>query len=188
MDEYQLIISFINGDEKGFKMIFESYHRQLIYLAQGIIPYSTEIEDIVQEAFLKLWDRRENFAHLDAIKSFLYICVKNTCLNHLKHDKVSDKYRSRLDKFSDEQNVMLKMIEAEVLQDIHMAIKKLPLGCQKVVYYGYFKEMTNNEVANKLNVSVNTVKTQKMRALKGLKLILKDLPLGFVLFFIVDSI
>ncbi|WP_051292952.1 RNA polymerase sigma-70 factor [Olivibacter sitiensis] len=184
MNEELLIADFAKGNEVAFKTIFDMFHRRLIYFAGGIVPDSPEIEDIVQEAFEKLWNRRRHFHHLNAILSFLYLCVKNNCLNRLKHAKVKDKYQFRQAEQVDSHNAILWMIEAEVLEHMHQAIKKLPEGCQQVIYYGYFKGMNNKEIADKLCVSINTVKTQKTRALKSLRLLLKGIAvMGFVQLF-----
>jgi len=181
IDNDQLVREFQNGSELAFKAIFDLFNKRLLYLATEIVRDAAAAEDIVQEAFLKLWDRGANFADLTAIKAFLYLSVKNACRNLYKHEKVVDKYISRQDDSIDEHTIMAKIIEAEVLDSLSNAIEKLPAGCRDVVYLGYFEGLSNQEVAKQLNISINTVKTQKMRALRSLRVLLKDLSPGLVI-------
>ncbi len=180
MDNDQLVQEFQNGSELAFKTIFDLFNKRLLYLAMEIVHDIAVAEDIVQEAFLKLWDRREKSGDVTAIKAFLYLCVKNACRNQYKRGKVVEKYLARQDEAIDEQIIVAKIIEAEVLDSLNNAIKKLPAGCRDVVYLGYFEGMSNQEVAKQLNISINTVKTQKLRALRNLRMLLKDLSPGMV--------
>jgi len=85
IDNDQLVREFQNGSELAFKAIFDLFNKRLLYLATEIVRDAAAAEDIVQEAFLKLWDRGANFADLTAIKAFLYLSVKNACRNLYKH-------------------------------------------------------------------------------------------------------
>lgn len=180
MDNNQLVREFQNGAELAFKAVFDLFNKRLLYLATEIVCDASAAEDIVQEAFLKLWDRSANFSDLTAIKAFLYLSVKNACRNQYKHGKVIHKYLARQNEPIDEQTIIAKIIEAEVLDSLSNAIEKLPAGCREVVYLGYFEGLSNQEVAKQLNISINTVKTQKMRALRSLRISLKDLSPGLV--------
>lgn len=136
-----------------------------------------DAEDVVQEAFAKLWQRREHFADLNSIKAFLYITVKNSCRNIHKHDKVVRKYES-LQEEGWESDPMIRMIESEALEDVFRALEKLPKGCRNVLQLSYFEGMKHKDIAHHLQVSVNTVKTQKTRGLQLLKRLLKGSPLA----------
>lgn len=181
VDQHRLVLQVRNGDEQAFKTVFDLFNKRLLYLATEIVSDTAIAEDIVQDAFVKLWCRRENFTDLLSIKAFLYLCVKNSCRNVYKHAKVVDKYISRQGNPVEDQLIVAKIIEAEVFNGLHDAIEKLPNGCKNVVYLGYFAEMSNQEVADTLNVSINTVKTQKLRALRSLRVLLKDLSPGLFL-------
>ena len=180
MDDNQLVYQFRIGREVAYKKLFDQFNKRLLYVAEGIVHNRGLAEDIVQEAFWKLWNRRSAFNDLSAIKAFLYLSVKNACRNHYKHEKVVEKYLSRQGEAIEEGAVLAKIIEAEVMESLHHAIEKLPLGCREVVYLRYFEGMSIREVAEQLNISVNTVKTQKMRALQSLRLQLKTLSIGII--------
>jgi RNA polymerase sigma-70 factor (ECF subfamily) len=176
MDEEFYIKGLFEGDEQVFRGIFERYHTRLCYFAAALLTTDQDVEDVVQEAFVKLWQRRRHFQDSNSIKAFLYIAVKNRCLNICKHDQVVRKYGDRLEE-GQENDAMSSLVEAEVLENIHQALQKLPLGCRSVLHLSYFEGMKNKAIAEQLHVSINTVKTQKLRGLRLLRGLLKSAPL-----------
>ena len=80
----------------------------------------------------------------------------------------------------DEISVDHKMVEAEVASQIRQALEQLPDGYRKVIYLGYFEGLSNQQAADHLNVSINTVKTQKVRGLRILRDFIKKLPYAFL--------
>ena len=179
MSDLEILFRFRNGDEDAFKLIFGMFYKRLCFFASGI----SEVEgcnDIVQDAFVKLWERRTKFDRIDSIKSFLYQTVKNTCINIYKHKQVVLRHIESTYDPVEEINIFHSIIEAEVAGEIQKAIQKLAPGYQKVIYLSYFQGMSNQEVADSLEVSINTVKTQKLRALQQLKLLIKR-PFVFIM-------
>jgi RNA polymerase sigma-70 factor (family 1) len=170
MEELHYISRFNSGDERAFQHLFHLFYNPLCFFARSITDTRLEAEDIVQDAFIQLWKHREGFDSLRAVKAFLYLAVKNSSRNLYKHKKVEDRYQMGHKGAQQEDLVMERIIEAEVLGEVHRALQKLPEGCRKVINLSYFKGLSNQEVASYLNVSVNTVKTQKLRALKILRL------------------
>src|SRR5690606_16828632 len=110
----------------AYKALFDRFNKRLLYLAEGMVYDYNVAEDIVQEVFCKLWDRRCHFNDVQSIKAFLYLGVKNACRNHYKHEKVVEKYRARQDEPIEEGLVLSKIIEAEVMESLYHAIEKLP--------------------------------------------------------------
>ena len=179
MEELQCLSRFNKGDEIAFQHLFGLFFDPLCFFARGITETRLEAEDIVQEAFVQLWSRRQGFNSFRAIKAFLYLAVKNSSRNLYKHKKVEQKYQLAQKQAPQENGVMERIIEAEVLSEVYKALQKLPEGCRKVINLSYFKGLSNQEVAAHLNVSINTVKTQKLRALKMLRLSFRHIFFGF---------
>ncbi|MGY0040977.1 RNA polymerase sigma factor [Pedobacter sp. NJ-S-72] len=146
MSDTTLIISFQNGDRNAFKHFYDSFYKHLCLFATGIT--NDEIaEDIVQDSFVKLWERREKFETQDAIKAFffLYLTTKNACINSYKHQQVIHKHQESIPDDIEHINISHRIIEAEVLYEIQTAINQLPEGYRKVIYLGYYKGMSNQE-------------------------------------------
>jgi RNA polymerase sigma-70 factor (family 1) len=181
MEELQCISRFNNGDERAFQHLFKLFYNPLCFFARGITETRLEAEDIVQEAFVQLWSRRQGFNSFRAIKAFLYLAVKNSSRNLYKHKKVEQKYQRAQKEAPQDNAVIERIIEAEVLGEVYKALQKLPEGCRKVINLSYFKGLSNQEVAAHLNVSINTVKTQKLRALKMLRLSFRHIFFGIFL-------
>lgn len=183
MIDLEIIAGLKRGDEKAFKSVFKMFYRRLCFFASGIIE-SEAACDVVQDAFVKLWERKAKFDRLDSIKTFLYQFVKNTCINEYKHKLVAYKYLESTYDPIDEINISHRIIETEVAEEIRRAIQTLAPGYRDVVYLSYFQGMSNQEIAEMLNVSINTVKTQKLRALRLLRQIIKK-PLFLIVLSVV---
>ena len=128
-------------------------------------------EDIVQEAFTGLWEKREEFTEESAAKAWMYTVVRHKALNQIRHQKVIAKSLPQLGgEEVDDQNRLNDLIKAEVLGQIHRAIESLPEGCRNIFKLAYFEGLKNQEIADELDLSINTIKTQKARALQLLRL------------------
>jgi len=173
MREEFYITDLHKGNEESFRAIYKIYRTRLCYFASKLLPDGESPEDVVQEAFVKLWQKHSHFHHPDSVKAFLYITVKNRCLNLSKHGKVVDRYNHLLHEEANEEIIADYLLESEVLDNIYRALEKLPQGCRKVLQLSYFQELKNKEIAERLQVSVNTVKTQKKRGLHLLRGLLK---------------
>lgn len=160
-------------DEKTFHEVFDLLHDRLCFFAYELMGDQTGVEDIVQEAFVKLWQKRSDFDNLRSVKSFLYVVVKNQCFNILKHEKLVKRKGAVLSAERWDEIEQEAVIESEVLENLFRAIKALPEGCRSVLQLGYFRKMKNQEIAEYLEISINTVKTQKKRALQLLRGFLK---------------
>jgi len=180
MPETVSITAFQNGDMGAFNHVFNFFYKRVCFFAAGIVNENFA-EDIVQDAFVKLWERRRSFNDLNSIKAFLYLTTKNSCINSYKHQKVIDKFESAQVEVIEESNVIHQLIEAEVLEEVQQAVEQLPPGYRKVIYLSYFEGLSNQETADYLQVSINTVKTQKVRSLRILREILKHSPTAIAL-------
>ncbi len=170
----QLITEFkVQGEspEVMLKILHTSYYDRLLYFAWTIIYDKETSRDLVQEAFITYWNQKEHIsANPVQIRNFLYVNVKNSCLKHLRHDKVVDRYMDLQDPNpTEEASALNKMIEAETIGEIYAAIESLPERCRKISRMGYLEGLKNHEIAEQLGLSVNTVKTQKKRALQLLR-------------------
>src|SRR6266700_1876162 len=162
-----LIIAFRAGDQKAMSSLFSMFYKPLALFAGRMLKDRLAAEDVVEESFIKLWHRHEDFETLQNIKAFLYITTRNACLNLLKQmnrESLTKKQYAYLtgDK---EEFVLNEMIRAEVLREILEEIEKLPGQCRKIFKLSYLEGMKNQEIADKLSISIHTVKNQKARAI-----------------------
>lgn len=160
---------FRNGDHKAFKALYDDHFDSLFLFGMKYIPMHDVVEDIVQEAFIKVWERREDFFDELSLKSFMYKSIRNTCLNNIQHNKVEEKFINYQKIISDGEAFFSdNVIEEELNLIISNTLKELP-EASRDIYILYLNGLKNNEIAEDLGISVNTVKTQKQRATKFLK-------------------
>lgn len=151
--------------------LFKAYYGRLCYYAFQFIKDRSMAEDVAQDAFVAYWKNRLSIAkHDTAIKDYLYTSVRNSCLNLLRREKVIGRYMdSRSPEDYSEDKLLHTLIEAEVIDALHKAINTLPDACRKVFTLGYLDGLSNSKIAEQLNISIHTVKTQKQRGLKVLR-------------------
>lgn len=171
-----IIVSFRKGSPDALQSLLKLFYSPLCLFAERLLADSAAAEDIVGESFVKLWNKRTDFESLQNLKAFMYITVRNACLNQLKQAKRDSLSKKQLAYLTGEKEefVLNEMIRAEVLKEIMQEINNLPEQCRKVLKMGYFEGMKNQEIAGLLNISVHTVKNQKARAIQLLKIRLRD--------------
>jgi RNA polymerase sigma-70 factor (family 1) len=162
------IAAFKRGETHALNHVFKLYNRPLRYFAEQLTGDRQEAEDIVAETFIKLWKRHPHFETALNIRAFLYITARNACLDFLNYTKKQHERKKELTYLSsdDEQPIIHTMIKAEILGEIYREIEQLPTECKKVFKMSYLEGLRNQEIADQLNLSVHTVKNQKARAIK----------------------
>lgn len=170
--------------DKEYEAIFKAYYSHLCLFANRMLQDFAEAEDIVQEAFVRFWDKRGGLNSNISAKSYLYSSVYNACMNHLKRKKyIAERMEDYRTEESTEDNYLHKRIESEVIEEIFRTIELLPEECKKVFKLSYVEEMEISQVASLLNISETTVKTQRARAKKFLQEKLKNVfPVVLLLF------
>ncbi|MFC2126051.1 RNA polymerase sigma-70 factor [Bacteroidota bacterium] len=157
------------GDKKAFRNVFDLYYNALCAFGYKYIHDQSEVEDIIQEIFISFWENRTNFDHLNAIKAFLYTSVRNKCLNNLKHQLVRQNHEPALIyELESEQFFTNHIIEEEIFNQLYYGISQLPKSAQNIMLLA-LNGLKNREIAAELNISENTVKTQKKIAYSKLK-------------------
>lgn len=150
---------------------FNKYFLQLSVFAFPWVGSEEIAKDIVQDAFIVLMGRQDLLEKEEpVIKSFLYSSVKNLAMNIKRRNIVFDRVRNQFNTDRpDDNDVLDNLINAELIGALHRELDELPEGCQRICRLIYLEGMKYEEVAQELNVSVNTVKTQRMRAINLLK-------------------
>ena len=159
------------GNEQVFGFVFKQYFASLCYFANKYVFDKQEAEDIVEEVFEKLWTSDRNMASPGHLRSYLYMATKRSCIDHLRKNlHAKERQLSFVENTDDLQPEHIhEMIRAEVLREIYIGIKGLPEQCGKIVSMSYIEGYKNDEIAEKLGLSLQTVKNQKSRGISLLK-------------------
>ena len=174
--EETLIQRLINGDQTAFELLFRYYYAGLVIFASRIILDSDEAEEIVQDFFVKLWAGRKEIKKSASLKSYFFTSVKNSALNHLKREKVSVEVREKLRIMIETDRLYQTdlFVESEMQSRIQTALNKLTPRTREVFTLSRFKNFSNAQIAEQLNLSRRTVETHISNALKILREELKD--------------
>jgi RNA polymerase sigma-70 factor (ECF subfamily) len=183
-----IIVEFQKGDSNAYSTFFQLHYRPLCYFATQLINSQPDAEDIVKDAYVKLWQKHQDFATPQNIKAFLYITTRNACLNFIRHMQVRESSRKELIYLEEEKGqelVVNQMIRAELMQEIYTEIEKLPEKRKEVFKLAYLEGMKNDEIATHMNISIHTVKEHKGKALQFLRMRFTDRQI--VLFILLAS-
>lgn len=178
----ELIEKFRNGDSIAFRELYNSNFLRLFNFAKKYIECKEDIEDIVSETFIKLWNLRTNFNTSHSIYAFLFNTVKNASIDYLRKQKVEAKRNNDLQYVlsieADQENDFnstLSAIKEEVMKQVYDEIEALPEQCKKIFKMAYLDGLTGQEIASRLNINHQTVRNQLSR---GLKILRKNISLN----------
>ena len=166
----QWILSFQNGDQQAFRDAYGDCFRPLTGYAWIMLRDRQESEQVVLESFVKLWDRRMAFESWPQIRSFLYTVTRNACLNLLESNNRSQQFIEEAGRYQDhEQSVEDRLVSAEIMLEIYSAIEELPGECKDIFKLNLLDELSYEEIAERKHIAVQTVRSQKAKALKFLR-------------------
>jgi len=182
--QYWQLIS--EGDKKAYEQLFRAYYQILCNYSCSLLKDKDEAEEVVQTIFYNLWNKRESLQINISVKSYLYRAVHNDSLNKLKHKKVRNSYADDYKTYATVSSAGgQQILEAKELnREISEAIESLPEQCRLVFRLSRFEQLKYAEIAAQLDISVKTVENHMGKALKLLRVRLKDfLSLLFTMLF-----
>lgn len=161
-------------DEPMFERVFKAHFAALHAYSQAMLKESEAAEEIVQTVFLKLWEKRQDITINTSLKAYLYKAVYHESLNHLKHQKVRQRYWENRaydmkQELSPENSQEMEGQERELVLRIQQILDTLPEKCRQVFLLSRFEELKYKEIADRLGVSLKTVEAHMGRALKTLR-------------------
>ena len=145
--------------------IFKDYYPRLYYHALTYIDDSEICKDMVSDVFESLWEECGQLRH-DTLKAYLYACVRNRCINYLRHQQIENQYMALMEQ---EPAPMTDREEDERLVKIRQIIDTMPRQRRFVLEACFFQKKTYKEVAAILGITTDGVKKHIVTALKQLR-------------------
>ncbi|MCU4156984.1 RNA polymerase sigma-70 factor [Carboxylicivirga sp. A043] len=176
------------GDEGIYRNIFHQLQPALVVYAKEYVLDTDMASNIVQEAFLKLWEKRNAIKIGTILNAYLYKSVRNLCLNYLRHLKVEDKYADKVQQLQLNFEALKdksaeRLLEAEIMERIQVAVDKMTPQCKRVFELSRFEGKSYKEIALELGIAEKTVENQMGKALKVARAELKEfLPITILLY------
>lgn len=168
----QFSIQQINDkDYSAFHLLYMHFYKILTYYSLQIVESKEAAEDIVQKLFMNIWGNNVQFKTEESFFAYLYNSIRNSSINYLRHKNVEQAYIDKMMEIyepykNDEEDD--DIFEPEVYRRLFEVIDKLPRRCREI-FMMYIDGKKNEEIAQILNLSIETVKTQKKRAMSVLK-------------------
>lgn len=172
-NESECLLAFHDGHEAALSYIFGQFYSGFCYFSERITLSQSVAEDIVEEAFIKLWNKRLEFQSFASIKAFLYVVIRNASNNYLKKQRKDDYHHRQFTYLNTAKDDSLEIVKAEVMMAVYNAIETLPRKCQQIFKLSYIEGFKNEQIADMLRLSIQTVKNQKVRAIQHLRIQLK---------------
>lgn len=182
LDTVEFIHDFINKEKKAHNAFFGAHFSKIYSYATRLVDYDeAKAEDIVMIAFSIVFGSHKQYASSNNIIASLYLIVRNDCLDYLR----SPEYRRSKHRISDDHQAFINLaendsglenaqIEGEVMEALYQAMNQLPDECGKVIKLIFFDRLKYQEVADRLGISINSVKTQRRIGLLKLRESLSD--------------
>lgn len=167
--------------EDHYKQCFQEYFEKLFGYAFTIVKDNAEAKDIVQSAFIKLWEKRSALNVATAARAYLYTTVYHLSLNTVRNRKVRESHHPHITA-TDSISSSNTAEEKEIRERIRQAIDSLPPRCKEVFCKSRLEGKKYATIAAEMNISVKTVEVQMGKALKALREQLTDLAMIWVMY------
>ena len=176
-------------EKPEFEILFRQHYQALCHFAFGLVADMDQAEDLVQQVFIGVWEKRAQMDPARSLKSYLYTSVRNRAINHIRNTR---KFSSQIldsDIYGPGDpglpaTVTGDLIAMELTEKIGKVLAEMPQKSLEVFQLSRFEGMKYKEISEKLGVTVKTVEAHMSRALKILRDELKDYLLLFILYFL----
>jgi len=175
-EEY-LLDELKRGSESAFREIFDTYYHSLFCIARQYLNDDFTADTVVGDLFYHIWETRKTLQIQVSLNAYLIRSIRNYSINYLRKNYVereTDLQAASPLLFITDEYPLGTLLEKELTEKIQEEIRKLPLETRRVFVLSRMKDLTNNQVAEQLGISVNTVKYHIKQALSILRIRLKD--------------
>lgn len=175
--------SFKGGQEDGFTYFFKKYYGSLCFFANRFVRDKEFAEDIVSDSLEKVWEKREKLDNPAGLKNYCYTVVYHSCLHWIKNQQRKGISVSLEKVTYSEETILSNIIRAEVVEELHTAIQRLPPKNREVFSKLYIEGKSVAETAKELNLTISTIKSHKKNGLALLRKMVS--PKAFVILMVV---
>ncbi|WP_080904855.1 RNA polymerase sigma-70 factor [Parabacteroides sp. Marseille-P3160] len=176
--EKEIIQLLKEGNLTTFNQVFNTLYFPLYFYCRKYISSPEDAKDLIQNVFLRFWDKKEEISIEVSVKAYLFRSVQNECLNYLRSAHLNVSYfeteNGKVDCPDSSCTPDVEIENRELEHVIYSILEELPLQCKKIFIMSRLKGLKNKEIAKILAISVRTVDTQIYRALKIFKTKLKN--------------
>ncbi|MCG6187991.1 RNA polymerase sigma factor [Maribellus maritimus] len=173
------------GEKDAYRKLFEKYAPKIYHFSFTYLKNNDDAEELVQNVFIKIWEKRTTLDSTQNLKSFIFKIAVNTIYDLIRRKNIEHAFEdyARLNYETKENNTWHSVIFEEMKQHLHKLVAQLPEQQQKIFQLSKLEGLTNDEIAKTLNLSKRTVENHLYRALAFLKKHFKNESFVALLFF-----
>ena len=184
-EDKELVKLLRDGDMTAFDVVYRKYNRRVFQFAISILKKQEDAEEIVQEVFFKVWEKRDTLSEHLSFKSFLFTITYNTSITLIRKKIKESRYVEYLHKIQvqpDMDGPGTDIEYKELKKKVEETIDKLPKRQREIYLLSREEGLSYREIASQLGISVNTVENHMVKALRFLRENLRSSTLMMVLF------
>ena len=171
-DKNGLIVTGVNcKDKKRWGDFYDRFYAALCVYVAKLLPVTDAVEDLVQEVFISIWEGKRTFADIKELTNYLYRACYNNALLYIRNNQIHDTILSSLveqEDSEDEEILYALTVKEEIIRQLYFYIEELPVEQRRIILLR-IEGHSWDEIAERLGISINTVKTQKTRSYKFLR-------------------
>lgn len=170
-------VSLRNGDESEFKALFDTYSKRLYNIACRHVP-PTDAQDIVQDLFIEIWEKRDAIEVRTSWDGYLYSILKYRIYRFLdRRNELDQSLTQVMNEIGSPDDIMSF---EQLYCKLDKTVNSLPPQCRTIFEKKYYQNKKLQEISDEMNISIETVKTQLKRGLKTMRLQLRDAIANFI--------
>lgn len=172
IDRIDTILRGVNRkDEKMWGDFYDRFYTALCVYVSKMLPVPEAVEDLVQDVFVSVWEGKRIFADIKELTNYLYRACYNNALLYIRNNQIHDTILSALaeeEDLQDEDMIYALTVKEEIIRQLYFHIEELPTEQRRIILMR-IEGFTWEEIATRLDISINTVKTQKSRSYRFLR-------------------
>lgn len=174
-----------SGEKNAYQVLFERYAPRIYQFSFTYLKNQADAEELVQDVFLKIWEKRENIDQSKNLKAFIFKVAVNTIYDFIRHKNIENAFNDfvKLNSETGSNNTWHSVIYDDLFENLQKLVLQLPIQQQRIFKMSREEGLDNDEIAQKLNLSKRTVENHLYRALTFLKAHFKDQSFIGILFF-----
>lgn len=173
--ELDLFAKLRDDQKKAFDYFFERYYQGLCVYSVKIIGSESASKDIVQDFFVRLWEKRKDIEIGTNVKSYFIRSIHNSCMDYISHQNVKASHAQyQIHSANDDDLMEYPLLDFELKQIIDRAIESLPGKVRETFILNRFEALSYQQIADQENISVKTVEYRMGKALTHLRKSLSD--------------
>ncbi len=180
LSDEELALRLQAGDKDAFDAIYQRYASALYHSAYHLLRDKTVCDDLLQDLFTHLWLKRQGL-HISSLRAYLFRCMRNQVLMHVRSRKIHA-HTEHPEMFQLAAETDHSLLEKEIEKKLDASMVQLPDKCREIFYLSRKAQLSNNEIANLLQISPKTVENQLTIALKRIRPQMGELLLAIFLF------